>query len=235
MIAVHGMLGTWQKMIDAYVVLTNFSREKFIEGGLPSDKLFLKPNFASLDPGPKPGNGEFALFVGRLSEEKGIRTMLAAWRSLSIPLKIIGDGPLRDELLDQLRSRDFETVEYLGALSHDGVYAVMKQACMLIFPSEWYEGFPLTIAEAFASALPVLASNVGSQAEIVRNGYSGLHFRAGDAADLRERIRWCFQNPHELSRLGANARREYDEKYMPARNYQMLMDIYQAALRHRRR
>jgi glycosyltransferase involved in cell wall biosynthesis len=230
MLAAHRALGTWHNMVDAYIALTEFSRAKFIEGGLPSRKIFLKPNGTSSDPGQKQVNGDFALFVGRLTEEKGIRTLLSAWRTLSIPLRIAGDGPLREELIRDLQTQNSQSIEYLGTLPHDEVLTLMKEARILIFPSEWYEGFPLTIAEALACALPIITSNIGSQAEIIRNGYSGLHFRVGEMADLREKIQWCFQNSKEVLRMGENARREYERKYTPERNYEMLIDVYQHAL-----
>jgi glycosyltransferase involved in cell wall biosynthesis len=230
MLSAHRILDTWSKMVDAYIALTKFSQAKFIEGGLPSQKIFLKSNFVASDPGPKLKNGSFALFVGRLSEEKGIRTLISAWKSLSVPLRIVGDGPLRQDLLQELSRLNAGEVEYLGVLPKQDVLTLMKQACILIFPSEWYEGFPLVIAEAFACGLPVVASDIGSQAEIVRNGYSGLHFRVGNLADLREKIQWCFQNPQELFRLSENARREYVEKYTPQQNYRRLTEIYSYAL-----
>ena len=233
MLVAHRILGTWQSLVDAYIALTRFSQAKFVEGGLPSRKIFLKPNFVVSDPGRKQENGNFALFVGRLSEEKGIRTLLSAWRPLSIPLKIVGDGPLRQDLFYELSKFNVGEVEYLGSLPHAGVLTLMKRARILIFPSQWYEGFPLTIAEAFACALPIIASDIGSQAEIVRNGYSGLHFRAGDVTDLREKIQWCFRNPEEVSRMGENARREYEENYTAENNYLQLMDIYSHALGNR--
>ncbi len=228
MLAVHRAIGTYQNMIDAYIVLTEFSRRRFREGGLPPHKLFVKPNAIASDPGKKQKTGDFALYIGRLSEEKGIRTMLSAWESLPMPLKIVGDGPMRDELLGRIAHS--QSVQYLGAQSRTHVFSLMKEARVLIFPSEWYEGFPMVIAEAFACGLPVVTSNLGSQAEIVRDGFSGLHFHTADGSDLREKVRWCFHNPEEVLRMSAYSRREYEQKYAPEINYELLMQIYSKAL-----
>jgi len=250
MLSIHHALDTWRTKVDVYIALSEFARTKFIQGGLPRKKIVVKPNFVQLDgislqaqyqkpdtvaSGSRYGERyeDFALFVGRLSEEKGIRTLLAAWKSLAMPLKIAGDGPLREELLQSLSESKSKAVEYLGSMPHAEALRLMKRARLLIFPSEWYEGFPMTIVEAFACSLPVLSSDIGSQAEIIKNGYSGLHFRAGDVNDLREKIQWCLQNPMKLLRMGENARHEYEEQYTPTRNYQMMMDIYSQILDHR--
>jgi glycosyltransferase involved in cell wall biosynthesis len=233
MLATHRILRTWHREVDAYIALTNFARDTFIEGGLPSRKIFLKPNLTSFISRAPSESREYALFVGRLSEEKGIRTLLSAWGSLSIPLKIAGDGPMRNYLLQELDRLNLPTIDYLGSVPHQELETWMSNARILVFPSTWYEGFPLTIAEAFACYLPVITSNIGSQAEIVRNEYSGLHFRVGDAADLAEKVKWCFEHPQSVLRMGRNARQEYEEKYTPEINYQQLMNIYSQALANR--
>jgi glycosyltransferase involved in cell wall biosynthesis len=234
MLAVHHVLGTWQNKVDAYITLTEFAHAKFIEGGLPATKTFLKPNTLSSDPGCKEGTGDFALFIGRLSEEKGVRTLLNAWKLLSIPLKVAGDGPLHLELLQSLKSPDLESVTYVGALPHAEVISLMKNARILIFPSEWYEGFPLTIAEAFACGLPILASRLGAMAEIIHDGETGMLFPPGHYQELAEKVLQLWNDPKELARIGRNARQEYEQKYTPEHNYQSLMNIYRFALENKR-
>jgi glycosyltransferase involved in cell wall biosynthesis len=233
MLTAHRVIGTWQNRVDAYIALTEFAREKFIEGGLPANKIYLKPNVTSFRPSQKQGHGEFALFAGRLTEEKGLRTLLSAWRLLNYPLKIAGDGPLSNYVLQELEKNEHKSVQYLGRLSHQEVSTLMKNARVLIFPSEWYEGFPLTIAESLACGLPIIASDIGSQAEIIQDGYSGLHFRAGDEGDLREKVQWVFQNPADVLRMSENALYVYQEKYTPEKNYEELINIYSRALENR--
>jgi glycosyltransferase involved in cell wall biosynthesis len=229
MLAFHRALGTWG-LVDLYVALTEFSRRKFIEGGFPAEKIMVKPNFVYPDPGTGEGKGGYALFVGRLSPEKGVRTLLKAWRLFDgrIPLKIVGDGPMADEVADA--AAGLRRVECLGRRSHDEVYALMGKATCLIFPSEWYEGFPLTIAEAFACGVPVITSRLGAMAEIVENERTGLLFDAGNPQDLAAKVDWAWSHPREMERMSQEARNQYATKYTVGRNYQMIMDIYHTAI-----
>lgn len=162
-------------MVDAYIALTEFGREKFIRGGLPPDRLFVKPNFVHSAAQPGQGEGGFALFIGRLSEEKGIRPLLAAWKRLGIelPLKIAGDGPLKAEV--QATTQCMKNVELLGHVSKDRVADMLRRAYVLIIPSICYEGFPMTVVEAFAAGVPVIASNMGALGELIDHGRTGLH------------------------------------------------------------
>lgn len=227
MLAFHRLLGTWQKQVDVYIALTEFGRQKFIDGGLPAEKIVIKPNFIYPDPGPGDGSGDYGLFVGRISREKGIRTLLCAWqRTKGIPLKVVGDGPLMAEVRG---ANNIENLEILGWRSHDEVLALMKEARFLVFPSEWYEGFPLTIAEAFACGIPVIASRLGAMAEIVEDRRTGLLFEPGNPEDLAAKVEWAWLHPKEMAAMGQEARREYEQKYTAERNYEMLMAIYERA------
>lgn len=230
MLATHRASHTWTEMVDMYVVLTDFARRKFIEGGLPARKLTIKPNFVYPDPGPGEGRGGYALFVGRLSPEKGIGTLLAAWERLKeqIPLKVVGDGPLA-ELVASAASR-CPYLEYLGYRSAEEVHGLLKEASVLIFPSEWYETFGRVAAEAFATATPVIAADIGAVAELVEHGRTGLRFRLGDPEDLAAQVGWFLSHPEEHSRLRSEARAEFEAKYTAERNYQTLMKIYESTL-----
>lgn len=230
MAGTHHWLGTWRNRIDCFIALTDFSRGKLIEGGLPADRIVVKPNFAPDPGGPGDGSGGFALFAGRLSPEKGIATLLSAWERLNgspFHLKVAGDGPLRDEVT---RRADRGRVEYLGALSRQDVQVLMREAAFLVFPSVCYENFPLSIVEAFAAGVPVIASGLGAMAEIVEDGRTGLHFRPGDPDDLAARMEWALEHPSEMEQMGRNARLEYEDKYTAERNYEQLMKIYRQAL-----
>lgn len=230
MLATHRASHTWTEMVDMYVVLTEFARRKFIEGGLPARKLTIKPNFVYPDPGPGEGRGGYALFVGRLSPEKGIGTLLEAWERLKeqIPLKVVGDGPLA-ELVASAASR-YPYLEYLGYRSAEEVHGLLKEASVLIFPSEWYETFGRVAAEAFATATPVIAADIGAVAELVEHGRTGLRFRPGDPEDLAAQVGWFLSHPEEHSRLRSEARAEFEAKYTAERNYQTLMKIYESTL-----
>ena len=233
MLALHRLLGTWAQTVDCYLVPSEFARQKFIGGGLPAEQIVVKPNFVDPDPGTGNGNAkDYALFVGRLSPQKGIRTLLAAWEPLTFPLVVVGDGPLAS-LLEEPQPRS-PAVTYRGRLSRDETLAAMKQARFLVVPSEWYESFGLIIVEAFACGVPVLCSRLGAMEEIVEDGRTGLHFTAGDAGDLAAKVRWAWDHPDEMRRMGRNARSEYQAKYTAERNYEMLYDIYQRVLTNAR-
>jgi glycosyltransferase involved in cell wall biosynthesis len=232
MLAFHRLLGTLEG-VDRFIALTEFAREKFLQAGFPPQKLVVKPNFVHPDPGPGEGRGGYALFVGRLSPEKGVGTLLRAWEVLGgrVPLKVVGDGPLGEEV-GRAAAR-LPGVEWLGRRSPQEVYALMGEAAFLVFPSEWYEGFPRVLAEAFARGLAVLATALGSQGAIVEDGRTGLHFRPGDPLDLAAKADWLLSHPEALAQMRREARREYEEKYTAEKNYEMLVVIYERACNHR--
>jgi glycosyltransferase involved in cell wall biosynthesis len=234
MLTVHRALRTWTEMVDVYVALTDFARNKFIEGGLPAEKIVVKPNFVAPDPGRGQGGGGYALFVGRLAPEKGTGTMLAAWDRLGkrIPLKIVGDGPLRDRV--EGTSARQSNVQWLGHRPVEEVHALMGKADMLVFPSQWYETFGRVAAEAFAAGTPVIAANIGAVAELVEHGRTGLKFRPGDPEDLVTQVEWALSHPAELRGMREEVRAEFEAKYTAERNYRALMEIYDAALERKK-
>jgi glycosyltransferase involved in cell wall biosynthesis len=234
MLTVHRALRTWTEMVDVYVALTEFAKSKFIEGGLPAGKIVVKPNFVAPDPGRGQGGGGYALFVGRLAPEKGTGTMLAAWDRLGtrIPLKIVGDGPLKDRVLGAAARQS--NVEWLGHRPVADVHALMGKADMLIFPSQWYETFGRVVAEAFAAGTPVIAANIGAVAELVEHGRTGLKFRPGDPEDLVTQVEWALSHPAELRRMREEVRAEFEAKYTAESNYRTLMEIYEAALERKK-
>lgn len=230
MLTVHKVLQTWQNQVDLYIALTHFARNKFIEGGLPAEKIVVKPNFVYPDPGIGQGEGGFALYVGRLSTEKGLDTLLAAWKQLKtpIPLKIVGDGPLSDEVA--AIAAEFPKVEWLGRRPMREVHELMGQARFLIFPSKWYETFGRVAVEAFAKGTPVIAADIGAIAELVEHGRTGLRFRPGDAADLAEKVDWALSHPQQVEAMRSTARAEFEAYYTAESNYQQMIKIYEQAL-----
>jgi glycosyltransferase involved in cell wall biosynthesis len=189
----------------------------------------VKPNFVDPDPGAKESAGKGAIYIGRLSKEKGLHALLEAWKRLPAnrALQIIGDGPVRKELEEEARRRGLTSIQFRGRLPHEESLAAMKGASFLIMPSEWYEGFPMTLAESFACGTPVICSKLGSMEEIVDDGRTGLHFAAGDAEDLARKIEWAFGHPSEIAEMGRAARREYESRYTSEKAYTQLMDIYE--------
>jgi glycosyltransferase involved in cell wall biosynthesis len=234
MLAVHRWLNTWAKNVDAYVVFTEFYRRKFIDGGLPEDKLVVKPHFVFPDPVMKaPALGKHVVFIGRLQAEKGIHTLLRAWQKAPvIPLKLIGEGPLMNEVRSFIDSHGLQNnVDAGGYLRRDAVLAALKQSLVLVWPSEGhYETFGLVAVEAFACGVPVVASRAGAMAEMVEDGRTGLLFIPGDPDDLAAKIRWAVENPEAMTRMGENARRKYESRYTAEKNYEMLLAIYERVI-----
>ena len=220
-------------MVDCYIAISQFAKAKLLEGGLPEPKMVVKPNFVAPDPGVGTGSGGYALFVGRLSHEKGLGTLLDAWKRLkvSVPLKIVGEGPLADEV--RQLSRDLPQVEWLGRQPLPQVYRLMGEAMFLVFPSEWYETFGRVAVEAFAKGTPVIAANIGAISELVDSGRTGLLFQPGDSADLARQVEWMLANVEEGAKMRAAARREFEAKYTEEENYRQLIGIYRTVLASR--
>lgn len=232
MLAAHRSLRTWTRNIDTYIALTEFARQKFMRHGFPAERIQVKPNFVAPDPGQGAEKGGYALFVGRLSEEKGLRTLLASWTCLKTPIRlfVIGDGPLRSELEEYAVAYDLSAVSFLGRLSHEETQEAIKAARFLILPSECYENFPMTIVEAFAGGTPVICSRLGAMQEIVEAGRTGLHFAASNSQDLAEKVSWAWAHDGRMSAMGKAARRDYETKYTAEKNHSLLMDTYEKAM-----
>ncbi|PKG82544.1 glycosyl transferase family 1 [Colwellia sp. 75C3] len=223
MVEVHKKLGTWQHTVDRFITLTEFQKNKYITAGWPAEKLSVKPNFTIDDGDISEVNRQpKAVFVGRLSDEKGINILNEAWVNIDFSLDIIGDG---DALAHGNR-----WISQLGKKEKKYVLTAIGSAQFIVVPSVCYEGFPMAIVESFACGTPVLCSRLGSMEEIVTDGETGLHFEAGNSADLTNKAQWLINNPDECLRMGRNARAEYLEKYTAEKNYEMLMDIYQQAI-----
>lgn len=237
MLTVNRRRRTWVEEVDCFIALTEFARKKFIEGGLPAEKLQVKPNFVHPDPRARTTDGDYALFVGRLSSEKGVKTLLDGWKLLSrpIPLEIIGGGPQLEELQAHPAQLGLSNVKIRGPVPRAQALAAINGARFLLFPSVWYESFPMTIAEAFACNTPVICSRLGSMAEIVEDGRTGLHFSPNDPADLASKAEWAWTHPEQVRAMGKEARREYETKYTEVKGYPLLMEIYQNVISRRAR
>lgn len=231
MIGVHKVAGTWQKRVNTYIALTDFSRQKYIAGGLPAEKIVLKPEFVHPLPPQGGGGGGYALFVGRLSPEKGISTLLEAWRTAAdpLPLKIAGGGPLQQSVIAAAQESQGK-IEYLGQSSPQRTLELMRSAEFLVVPSACYEAMPRTVIESFGAGTPVVASNLGATATMISNGKTGFLVAAGDIGKLRDRIQWCSQNVANLRALRGNARAAFEAQYTGEANIRELTRIYSQAI-----
>ncbi|MEI6947676.1 glycosyltransferase family 4 protein [Paraflavisolibacter sp. H34] len=228
---VNKLLGTWKDKVHTYIALTGFGRQKILDSslGLPPGQVTVVPNFV-----PDGGAGafprsDFFLFVGRISPEKGVDALLECFSSLpGLRLVLAGDGPELERLQQQYGS--CANISFQGRCSPAQVAALLKQCRALVFPSVWYEGLPFTIIEAFSAGTPVIASRLGAMAEIVRDGYNGFHFTAGDVADMKAVLLRFAAEAADNPGWYRQARHTYEEHYHPDSHYRSLMAVYHQAM-----
>ncbi|MBM4146882.1 MAG: glycosyltransferase family 4 protein, partial [Nitrospira sp.] len=229
--AIHRAFGTWGKSIDAFIALTEFGKKKFAECGLPEEKIFVKPNFLLNPPEPSYTYGDYIIFLGRLSHEKGLSILIDAAKVLNnsampIKFKIVGDGSIMKELKDKVKAEKINGIEFTGRKTFHECMELLRDARFMIMPAVCYENFPMAIREAFACGKPVIASRLGAMAELVDDGKTGLLFEPGNPEDLAAKIRWMLENEDACIAMGKNARKEFEEKYTAERNFQILTGIY---------
>jgi len=234
MVQTHRALGTWTRRVHAYIALTQFSREIFLRGGLPAEKLYIQPNFVAPDPGVSTARAAHFLYVGRFEEGKGTRVLLDAWRSMTNPppLRMVGSGPLEPEVVHFAEER--AGVQLLGRLSRERVLEELKQARALVAPSLWYENFPLTICEAMATGCPVIASDLPNVRALLGEGRAGVLVPARDAQLLKQAVEHAVVDGDALRQVARSARTLYETHYTADANYRMLLAIYDSARRARK-
>ena len=225
--AYHHAAGTYSRDVNRFIALTDFARERFIRGGIPAERIVVRPNFLTESPLPGKGGGGYALYVGRLTAEKGVRTLLRAWIEMDIPLKIAGDGALRGEL-ELISKLSPARIEFLGLRPRAEVWELMKSAELLVFPSEWYEGFPVTILEAFATGAPIVASKLGVLDELVIDQQNGLKFSPRDAHELNSAVKTLVSERTALNTIRTNNRARFEQEFSTSRAMDSLMLIYKS-------
>lgn len=236
-VALHRWLGTWQNEVDTFIALSEFQKKLMAKAGLPEHKIHVKPNFYPGSPAVVPWveRDDYVVFVGRISAEKGVATLIEAWRQWGAAaplLHMVGDGPLRAEL--EQKSAGLR-VKFLGQMSAEGAQEQIARAKLLVLPSEWFEGFPMVVREAFAFGTPAAVSDIGPLPSIVTNGFSGLVFPTAQPNALYQTINSVWGQALELERMGKNSRQEFEQKYTEEANYQVLMKIYEAAIAENKR
>jgi glycosyltransferase involved in cell wall biosynthesis len=231
--AFHRLAHTWDR-VDLFIATSGFQRDLLVRGGLPAKRVVVKPNFVGLDTlSPETNREDIALFVGRLSPEKGITTLLSAWNTgrIRLRLKIIGDGPM----VNAVRSCAARNsgVEYVGQQPPEAVYREMAKAKFLVFPSECFETFGRTVVEAFSRSTPVLAADLGGVRELVEEGVTGYRFPPGDADALAAGA-LRFPAGEDYERMGSNCRNLFESQFTAEINRRLLMEIYASALEVRK-
>ncbi len=229
MVASHRIAHTWQRKVSLFIAVSDHAKGKFVESGFPASRIFVKPNFVHA-PGPPGAGGNHFLYVGRLTVEKGVRTLLSAmdFTDSTVRVKIVGQGPLEADV--RAAAERNPRIEYLGVLRQREVLDLMGDSKCLIFPSEWYETFGRVAAEAYSRGTPVIAAGLGAMAEIVDEGRTGFHFQAGNPRDLARVINLAEKSPRQLAAMRLEARREFELKYTAERNYGLMMAAYERAI-----
>jgi glycosyltransferase involved in cell wall biosynthesis len=229
-IALHHARGTWVKDVDAFLALNEFSKRRLVAGGIPDEKVILKPNFVD-DPGPRlnrPSESEQVLFVGRLSTEKGILELLEAWRRASprkLRLLVVGDGPL----MSQARAQVDASIRLLGQLQKREVRKLMLSSRALVLPSRWYEVQPMVLLEAMAAGLPVLASDLGGNSEALGAIGSEWLVAPGRVGDWSHALSGLARGS-VVDDAGARARSAYRARFTPELGLRNLERAYSAAV-----
>jgi glycosyltransferase involved in cell wall biosynthesis len=230
-LATHRAIGTWRRRIDRYIALTHFQRSLLVKGGLPARRISVVPNFLEPDPGVSRAERRGFLYLGRVAREKGIDTLMAASARARQPLRVAGDGPAIATV--EAAAAASGHVVALGRLDAGDARAEVASALALIVPSLWFEGLPMVVLEAYASGTPVIASRIGSLAEIVEEGKTGLLVPPGDVHALEAAIKWAARHPSHIRAMGANARQRYEECYRGHDHLSALMGVYREAAESR--
>ncbi len=235
MIEYHRKHKTWQNLPSAFIALSEFSKQMFVDGGLPKERIFIKPNFIE-DP-LNNGSGlkiqekkeNMFLFVGRISTEKGIQDLIECWIQNKIKAKLViaGDGPLRSKLEE--KSKANPSVQWLGQISREEILQKLSVAKAMLFPTKCYEGQPLIILEALSVGCPVITSKIGNPQNMIDDGGSGLHFKTGDIKDMYQKISHIYYKTENRKEMSKKARERYLQNYTPEKNLEMMLDIYKAA------
>ena len=224
-------------LVDCFIAPSHFLRAKMIQHGLDAERLTVIPNFIEISifettPSVPPSGGEegeeesYLLYFGRLSKEKGLRTLIQAVAQVpDSRLKIVGDGPQRQELEALAECTAYGRVEFAGYQRMERLLATLKSARIVVLPSEWYENCPYAILEAFAVGKPVIASDIGGIPELVEDGRDGLLFEPGNSEELADRIRFLLHDSHRIQQLGSNARKKIEEKYGAELHHTRFMEV----------
>jgi len=210
---------------------SHFSLKKHAENGIPEEKLVYIPNFVNfVDYEANYQKGDYVLFVGRLSKEKGIPTLLEAAKRLHMPIKIVGDGPMGVELESYVTQNTIKNIVFEGYKSGEELRKLYQDAAFLVMPSECYENAPMTILEAFAYGKPVIGSRIGGIPEVIESNQTGMLFEAGNTDELRECIETLWSNNSLILEMGHAARSKVETEFSPQVHYKKLVKIYEDAL-----
>ncbi|MBW1678996.1 MAG: glycosyltransferase family 4 protein [Deltaproteobacteria bacterium] len=230
---IHKMVRIYEKNIEMFIAPSNFLKEKLIEFGIDPKKLVHIPNFIRVNQYlPQYQHSNYFVYFGRISEEKGIATLIKAMRKVKgAQLYIVGEGKSRKELERFTHREGAENIKWLGYKGGEELKSIIKDAMFVALPSECYENCPMSLLEAYALGKPVIGSNIGGIPEIVEDGITGFLFEPGNPEELAEKINHLIFHPRLIGKLGKNSRERVEREYSPETHYQKIINVYQSVLR----
>lgn len=222
---IHASLGTYRKVIDKYIAVSEFVKDIYVSAGISASKIFVKPNVVMGEMQVGAGSGNYFLYVGRLSEEKGIIQLIESFikNDNFYPLKIIGDGPISERVIEMCRKTS--SIEYLGRMPAEKVYKFMGDARAVIVPSLWHEPFGRVVIESYAVGTPVIGSRKGGITELIRHGQTGILYE-GDYNSISSAISEFLGTTEKYNNMRDLCRQEYEKYYSESANYEILKKIY---------
>ncbi len=228
---IHREIRTFNSKVDILIAPSCFLKDKFTKVGFPESKFCVKPHFTEISDNMSLAPFEnYAVYIGRLSKEKGLFTLVKAFKKINeVNLKILGEGAYRERLDNYITEEKIANVSLFGYIKGAEKDKILKRAMFLVLPSEWYENMPYAILESFACGVPVIASSIGGLRELVTDGYNGLLFEPGNAEDLAQKIGRLAGNKELLLEMRENARKTAEEKYSEKIGYKNLMAVYRRA------
>lgn len=227
----HNKILKSYKFVDVFISPSRFLREKYLKMGFRGDIVHL-PNFIDLEEFIPfyDSPGKIFVYFGRLSYEKGLITLLKAAKGKKFLLNIIGEGPLKEDLLERINKDKLSNVRFMGYKTGKSLYDEIRKSLAVIIPSEWYENNPRSVIEAFAMGKPVVGARIGGIPELVKDYETGLTFEPGNPKDLEEKVVFIKNNQDTAKEMGINARQFVEENLSSEIHYQKLIQIYQKAL-----
>jgi len=216
--------------VDKFITFTEFTKNELLKSGLSKQKFVIKPNFLNKKKIEikKFNNKNNVIYASRISEEKGIKTLLRAWQNLDIKINIYGDGPLLDEVKKGNNSN--KNLIFHGSQDRKIIENEISNSKILVFPSEWYECMPMTILEAFRAGTLVIASNIGSIGHIIKDKHNGILFEPGNHKDIEKKINWALNNSDKSNIITKNALNDFNSKYNEESSYERLLEIYREVI-----
>ena len=214
-----------------FVCPSRFMKQKLLESGIKEKRCVYIPNFVDATTfTPSLQVGQYALYLGRLSQEKGVFTLLKAFEGLTIPLRIVGAGPMQAKLESHASEKRMSHVSFEGYRSGEELKNLIQNAAFVVMPSKCYENAPMTILEAYAHAKPVIGACIGGIPEMIEDGQTGMLFRPGHVKELRDAILTLWRNPRAIREMGNQVRRKVEREFSPEVHYEKLAGIYQRVI-----